>query len=215
MARPREFDEDAVLDIAIKQFWLNGYEATSVRELASNMGLAGASLYNAFGDKRSLYRRALERYWDQTFRERVGRLEEGTPADSAIRTFFGGIIDRAATDKRKRGCMLVNSTLESVSGDPERRRIADAFLREAESFFLRCVTAGQKEGTITKSQARGDLARMLPVQLLGIRVLARRNSDRDILEAAIRPVFALLFDESRRKPGRARRRIVGASSNAG
>ena len=52
MARPREFDEAAVLDAAIDKFWLRGYEATSVRELADEMKIAGASLYNAFGDKR-------------------------------------------------------------------------------------------------------------------------------------------------------------------
>src|SRR6201997_692427 len=52
MARPREFDEAAVLDAAIEKFWLCGYEATSVRDLAEEMDIAGASLYNAFGDKR-------------------------------------------------------------------------------------------------------------------------------------------------------------------
>ena len=67
MARPREFDEAAVLDAAIERFWQSGYEATSVRDLADEMNIAGASLYNAFGDKRSLYERALNRYLDQTF----------------------------------------------------------------------------------------------------------------------------------------------------
>jgi TetR/AcrR family transcriptional repressor of nem operon len=48
MARPREFDEIAVLNAAVQQFWVCGYEATSVRDLASIMGNTGASLYNAF-----------------------------------------------------------------------------------------------------------------------------------------------------------------------
>jgi site-specific DNA recombinase len=53
VARPREFDEGKVLDAAMYCFWAKGFEATSTRELAEQMGLAGASLYNAFGDKRS------------------------------------------------------------------------------------------------------------------------------------------------------------------
>src|SRR5579871_6171429 len=79
MARPREFDEAAVLDAAIERFWLRGYEATSVRDLADEMNIAGASLYNTFGDKRSLYERALNRYLDSTFRERIRRLEPSLP----------------------------------------------------------------------------------------------------------------------------------------
>ncbi len=43
MARPREFDETAVLQAAIQCFWSRGYEATSVRDLAEKMGLTGAS----------------------------------------------------------------------------------------------------------------------------------------------------------------------------
>ena len=59
MARPREFDESAALDAAVDCFWREGYEATSVRDLAARMGITGTSLYNAFGDKRSLFRQAL------------------------------------------------------------------------------------------------------------------------------------------------------------
>ena len=84
MARPREFDEASVLDAAIDKFWRNGYEATSVRDLADEMKIAGASLYNAFGDKRTLYARALNRYLDQSFRERIHRLEPNHPPREAF-----------------------------------------------------------------------------------------------------------------------------------
>ena len=74
MARPRAFQEDEVLDSAIECFWRRGLEATSVRDLAEHMGLNGPSLYNAFGDKRTLFARALERYATRTMRERIARL---------------------------------------------------------------------------------------------------------------------------------------------
>ena len=62
MARPREFDEGAVLDAAALCFWKQGYEATSVRDLVARTGITAASLYNAFGDKRGLYQKALDHY---------------------------------------------------------------------------------------------------------------------------------------------------------
>ena len=94
MGRPREFDETEVLAAAIDCFWEHGYEATSTRELADRMGLTGASLYNAFGDKRTLYRRALDHYIETRFAERVRCLEGGLPPRQSIGAFFAEIIQR-------------------------------------------------------------------------------------------------------------------------
>jgi TetR/AcrR family transcriptional repressor of nem operon len=209
MARPREFDEAEVLDAAIQQFWLRGYEATSVRDLAEEMGIAGASLYNAFGDKRALYRSSLNRYLEQTFRERIRRLECSLPPREAISAFFREILDRSLTDKKRRGCMLVNSTLESAPEDREFRRIVATFLSDVESFFQRCAAGGQREGTIADSHTADDLARLLLGVLLGIRVLARVRPERELLEGMMRPVWTLLDTPS---PRGARKR--GSSARA-
>ncbi|MCS3474163.1 TetR/AcrR family transcriptional regulator [Bradyrhizobium elkanii] len=192
MARPREFDEAAVLDAAIERFWLRGYEATSVRDLADEMNIAGASLYNTFGDKRGLYERALNRYLDQTFRERIRRIEPTHPPREAITVFLQEIINRSLTDKQRRGCMLVNSAIESAPFDPDFLEIVGTFLDEVEAFFLRCVAKGQKDGTITRAHTAADLSKSLLGVLLGIRVLARVRPQRALLEGLARPIFGLL-----------------------
>ena len=192
MARPREFDEAAVLDAAIERFWLRGYEATSVRDLADEMSIAGASLYNAFGDKRGLYARALNRYLDQTFRERIRRIEPVLPPREAIEAFLREIIKRSLGDKQRRGRMLVNSAIESAPYDPGFLGIVATFLDEVEAFFLRCMSRGQKDGSITHDHSAEDLSKSLLGILLGIRVLARVRPDRKLLEGLVRPVFGLL-----------------------
>ena len=80
MARPREFNETAALEAAIACFWNHGYEATSVRDLAENMGLSPPSLYNAYGDKHALFVQALEHYLNRSMRERIERLENTLPS---------------------------------------------------------------------------------------------------------------------------------------
>jgi len=199
MARPREFDETAVLEAAIQCFWSRGYEATSVRDLAEKMGITGASMYNAFGDKRSLYRRALDHYVEQSFGDRVGRFEGNFAPREAIGTFFDEIIERSLSDKQRKGCMLVNSALEMAPHDPEFQRIVAEVLVQVEGFFRRCAAAGQKDGTITTSQSAEDLARLLLSMLLGIRVLARTRPERGLLEGLMRPVFALLHSRAVKK----------------
>ena len=58
--RPRSFDRDAVLDKVVRLFWQHGYEATSMRELVGEVGVAAPSLYRAFGDKEHLFAEAVE-----------------------------------------------------------------------------------------------------------------------------------------------------------
>ncbi|HVJ51792.1 MAG TPA: TetR/AcrR family transcriptional regulator [Aliidongia sp.] len=192
MARPREFDETAVLEAAIQCFWERGYEATSIRDLADKMGIAGASLYNAFGDKRSLYRRALDHYVEISFADRVGRFEGTMPPRAAIAAFFHEIIERSLADAQRKGCMLVNSALEVAPHDPEFQRVVAGVLVQVESFFRRCAEAGQKDGTITRAQSAEDLGRLMLSLLIGIRVLTRTRPDRALLEGLLRPAFALL-----------------------
>jgi TetR/AcrR family transcriptional repressor of nem operon len=75
MARPREFDEEGVLDPAMQCFWRRSYEATSVRDLVEKTGITSASLYNAFGDKRALYQRALDQYVEESIADPIRRCE--------------------------------------------------------------------------------------------------------------------------------------------
>ena len=191
MARPREFDEAAVLDAALHCFWSRGFEATSVRDLIACTGIAGASLYNAFGDKRALYRRALDRYVDRSVAQRIRRSADLPPL-VAIGAFFADILARSLADPDRKGCLLVNAALEVAPHDPDFQRVVAAVLIEIETFFRRCVTAGQEDGSITRAQPAADLARHLLGVLMGVRVLARVRPERALLEGVVNPALALL-----------------------
>jgi TetR/AcrR family transcriptional repressor of nem operon len=192
MPRPRTFEENAALDAAIGCFWRRGYEATSVRDLATAMGITGTSLYNTFDDKRSLFVRALERYMDSATRERLARLEHSLPPKDAIRSMIGEVIKRSVNDRDRRGCFLINSALEVAPHDRELGAEIARRLGEVEEFFLRAIRAGQAAGAIPPDRNATDLARLLLGLLLGIRVLARSKPERALLEGMARPALALL-----------------------
>jgi TetR/AcrR family transcriptional repressor of nem operon len=192
MARPKEFDEALALDAAIKCFWSRGYEATSVRDLANAMGIAGPSLYNTYGDKRGLYRKALEHYVEQGFSERVRRFESQLAPRAAISAFFEEIIELSLADEQRRGCLIVNSALELSPHDVEFRDALKVVLGNMEAFFHRCIRAGQDTGAISTALNADDIARMLLGLLMGLRVLARSRPESDLLHGLIRPALALL-----------------------
>ena len=191
MARPREFDEAAALDAATECFWRNGYEASSVRDLAAAMGITGASLYNAFGDKRSLFRNVLQRYVEQSTRERIIRFETMLPPKEAVLAFIGEIIERSVNGDR-RGCLLVNTALDTAPHDPELAAEVAARLCEIEAFFCRNIAAAQRDGAVPRERDAASLARLLLGVTLGLRVLARANPQRELLEGVAQPALALL-----------------------
>lgn len=84
--RPRTFDRDQALLVAMEHFWRDGYAGTSVADLTAAIGIKAPSLYAAFGSKGELFEAAAALYFDgvaanvdraldqQTAREGVGEL---------------------------------------------------------------------------------------------------------------------------------------------
>lgn len=161
-------------------------------------------MYNAFGDKRSLFATALERYATRTMRERIDRLERKHRPSEAIRAFFRELIARTLSDPDHRGCLIVNSALEVAPHDAELRLVIASYLGEIESFFHRCLERARDAGDIPASFEINDGSRLLLGIVLGLRVAARAKPERALLEGMVRPALALL-DNSASAPSQTRR----------
>jgi TetR/AcrR family transcriptional repressor of nem operon len=202
MPRLKAFDEDRAIDLAIDCFWAHGYEATSVRDLSAAMGIGGASLYNAYGDKRGLFALALERYANRSMRERVARLEARHPPKEAIEAFLAEIIDRSVRDPECKGCLLVNTALDVAPHDEEIGRLVTGYLGEIRAFFRRCLEDGRRAGALSKRIDVEIVSAHLLGVVMGLRVLARTRTAspaarRKLLEAVARPALDLLVAPTR------------------
>lgn len=196
MARPRDFNEERVLDRAVDCFWKQGYGATTVRDLADAMQIGGASLYNAYRDKRTLFGRSLERYANRSMRDRIARMEAEHRPKDAIRAFIAEIIDRSLKDPDRKGCLLINSALDVAPHDAEIGKVVAGYLDELRAFFRRNIEAAQRAGQVSTSVDAEEVSGHLLGVLAGIRVLARTGAKRKVLESVARPSLALL-DEPR------------------
>ncbi|MFM0271780.1 TetR/AcrR family transcriptional regulator [Paraburkholderia aspalathi] len=192
MARPREFDEDTVLEAAMQRFWNNGYEATSMRDLADLTGMTTPSLYNAFGDKRAIYRLVLDRYVRLALETCSVIFGGDEPPLRALERYFDATIDEALADTLHKGCFVVNTALEVAPHDQGFRDVVTGVFGEIEKCVRECVAAGQHDGSILTSQPPADIARLALSTILGLRVLARANPDHNLLSGVVRPFFVLL-----------------------
>jgi TetR/AcrR family transcriptional repressor of nem operon len=131
LARPREFDDGAAREAAMPRFWAGGFAATSVRDIGNAMGLGQASVYNAFGDKPTLFTQCLDRYLDANMRARIARGEKSLPPRQAIETFLTEIVERSLESRL--GCLLANAALEVAPHDPEIAAVVAERMGELEA----------------------------------------------------------------------------------
>src|SRR5271166_4199208 len=115
--RPRSFDERDALGKAIQVFWSKGYDGVTIDDLVAGMGVGRPSLYSVFGDKRTIFMRALKAY-----AERKGALvAKALLAPEALRDSLVGFMRQAvecATEKGSApGCLLV--CVAPLVNDPE------------------------------------------------------------------------------------------------
>src|SRR6202050_4781638 len=106
MVRTKKFDPKQALAAAMDVFWRLGYENTSLDVLLTEMGIARQSLYDTFGDKRSLYLKALAHYRDET-NTSMRRLFSSAPTVTAglAQLLFGLSADSRA--QHALGCLLL------------------------------------------------------------------------------------------------------------
>lgn len=192
MARHKEFDQNKVINKAMDLFWSCGYEATSVQDLVDHLGIGRGSLYDTFGDKRSLYLNALDRYQERSGLELLELFEQTESAKAALKQFFAAQIDSTIADPAQRGCFVVNTAVELAPHDAEMAEKVQAAFRKTEDVFCQLITKGQEAGEIASTQDPRSLARFLLNTLMGLRVMAKAKLGRKSLEDSVATALSLL-----------------------
>ena len=191
MARPKEFDPDIALERAMQLFWLQGYEATSVQELCDDMGIKKGSMYDTFGNKRSLYLAALELYLKLN-EPPPDLLQHPDSVKFAIEEIFAHKVEISVADKHLRGCLFVNTIVELAAHDPDFAAISDEGRQRYEETFYRLLAIGQESGEIGREHDITATARFLANAMLGLRVTAKTTRNRKILEDIVTTTMSVL-----------------------
>ncbi len=191
MARPREFDEQEALDRAMRVFWTQGYEGTSLQNLLQAMGISKSSFYETFGSKRDLFMRSLEHFDETQSLQAVAKLDADVPVKTIIAEMFAVIIDRAVNQKH--GCMFGKSAVELSHRDPVVRKRAAAGVRSVEDTFHKAVLRGRKSGELSKRCGARLLARSLTATFYGLQVMGNANTPRKALKDVVSAALAELY----------------------
>lgn len=185
MARPREFDREAALQKAIDVFWTKGFAATSTDDLKDAMSIGRQSLYNTFGDKRSLYVEALRSYQRAVTSEHLNRLGTPQSAIDGIENLLVGLISED-NDRRALGCLGVGSVNEFGASDSELAVLREKITPVLHQKLVARVREGQVSGEIDPALDAEEAAVFVQMMMTGLQTAARGGGGLQELRAMAR-----------------------------
>ena len=184
--RPRAFDEKAALDQAMNVFWRKGYDATSVADLTTAMGINPPSLYAAFGNKESLFLRVLERYAEGPAAFVTKALAAPTAREVAERRLYGAV-DALRDSSRPPGCLVIQAAVRGGDSTDSISGKLSSFCEMAHQAFVQRFRRAKAEGDLSKNADPVTLARYLNTVAQGIAIQAAAGATR----AELRKVVAV------------------------
>ena len=150
MARTKAFNEKEALEKILYLFWQKGYHQASLEDILLAAGIKKQSMYNAYGDKRSVFIKALHLYQEDNSSAMAQYVEssitDGKTATQILHDLFH--IDDSH-DESIKGCLMINSMVEFKECDEEIRAEIDALLSFFEETLMRIIKIGQDAGEIT------------------------------------------------------------------
>ena len=187
----KQFDPEVALEKAMEVFWVQGYEAASLSQLLECMEIGRKSLYDTFGNKRSLFLKALEHYAQtvlKSIREQLSapgsplaNIEQSLKSMQTIHSLPGS-----------KGCMIGTNIAGFTTADEEMAAILRSYLRQLEDAYCKAVKSAQAVGELDLSVDARDLARMLLCTTQGMALVGRVLDDGALLQSVVKSTIALI-----------------------
>lgn len=177
--RPRSFDRDAALRVAVEQFWRVGYDECSVANLTSAMGVTPPSLYAAFGDKNSLFEEAAASYFQRTC-EAIDRAVTLPTAREAIEQILMDTARAHADPATPAGCLMLTEPRLEAQRAELHRRLAER------------LAQGVRDQDLPLATQPEDLATFLVAVMRGMSGRARDGGTADELLSIARTALAVI-----------------------
>jgi len=192
MARTREFDEDQVLDAAMQLFWEKGYEATSLSDLTSRMGIQRPSIYSAFGDKKELFEAALRRYTMSRASDIRNRLQSHSSVKESFSILFADVVNEEYAGDLSKGCFCINTMVELAPHDERFEILTREHQMYLAVIFQETIERGIQSGELEVNTDAKSLAQALIVALIGLTVMMKSRPQRSFVDNVIAATLTLL-----------------------
>lgn len=180
--RPRAYEPGTALQQATEVFWKTGYAGTSLDDIAAATGMNRPSLRAAFGDKRAIYLKALNAYWEHKLAAMHEALGGDLPIGQALMSVYDAALSIYFSGRgRARGCFVVGTAVTEAVHDAETRKVVSDGFRRLDADFAARLRLAQETGELKRCADPEALAMLATATMQTMAIRARAGSSREDL----------------------------------
>ncbi|MEH6625937.1 MAG: TetR/AcrR family transcriptional regulator [Motiliproteus sp.] len=192
MVNSAKYDRQDALAKATNLFWEKGFHATSMRNIQDAVDMRPGSIYACFGSKEGLFKEALHHYADGTLAVIRQQMQSHDSPLDALKSFVRCLITDQRQDVPSDLCMLVKTLAELTEDNAELLTEARQLIRLVEDAFAELLQQAIDAGELDADKDARRLARLIQMQVMGLRSYARANKDQAQLEQLIDDALSCL-----------------------
>lgn len=193
MGRKLEFSKDKALLQAMESFWAQGYDATSMRDLAQRLNLHLGSVYNALGDKEEVFEQSLRLYIKHKVMPLMTEIENSTDPRAALTDFMDKVTMDCRADSTSPGCFIINSLLCITRINDKITGAVQEYMQVQEAALSACIARAQAQGHIGNDEKPQQLARFVIASLKSMHVMKKIGVNDDYIRDIRNTVDHRLF----------------------
>ncbi len=190
MGRPPLLSRQELLEKIIQCLWLHGYSATSISQLVQATGVNAASLYAQFGSKKGMMAAAVEAYRQEAVEEMRALLATRSAGREQVSALLEHLLEQSLSDVQRRGCFLVNCTLEGGPDAPEFTEAVRQAMRDLRGVFREAL---ERAPDLLPEVPPAEGAVLLQTQVWALKLLARLGPSREDGQIIIHQTLRALF----------------------
>lgn len=196
MPKPKKFNEKEALNVIMDVFWQKGYDGTSIDDLLQKLKIGKQSLYNAFGEKKAIFKKALDQYYVMST-EILDTLNSQNASFSDIKDYF--LVRHTAfsfTDYNHKACFVGNTISNMSQEDQQLAEFALNYLKFVESAFENALICALRKGEIKGDLNVKSTAKYLVTMAYGLGILARAKENENELKSMIELSLSFLTNRN-------------------
>lgn len=196
--RPKTFDRERVIQIAMNAYWSEGTDDVSLNEICRRAGVSKPAIYREFGGEDGLMDAALEFYATTVLAPVMGYITQDGPFAEVLFGLVDLMVGVGADVDRNlpAGCLLAKMRVLSSRLGPATQARVDALRADALASYAAWVERAKGRGEVSADISTAVAASFLDTQLTSLFMQIALGDDPEALRAQSRLTFAGLTASS-------------------